>query len=144
MSVKAYNRGSQNTSRQIDAEVNRSNFTKADEIRAGRMLDKINNDMARMEAENSSLKAELEKARSAYHLRNSELVVTKDELRDVQKSNDFLTETCSSLVRALEDSRKGHSKLTAVMKIALTPEQYHSARASAADVYPELFAKEEK
>jgi hypothetical protein len=109
---------------------------------AAAVLDKMNSDMARMEADNLYLKGELERVRSSYHFLNSELTVTKDELSDVKKLNDLMEEVCCSLVRALVASRKGHSKLTAVMKTALTPEQYHSAIATAAEISPELFSRD--
>lgn len=115
-------------------------FNKPEEIRAGRILDQMNADMTRLETENASLKAELEKARSAYHRRCAELDVTKDELRAQQEANKREHEAYIACFKALCDSRKGHQKLTAVMETALTPEQYHDARARAAEAYPELFA----
>jgi predicted nucleic acid-binding Zn-ribbon protein len=141
MTNKSYNRGSNAIKQQIDAEVKQSNFNKADEIRAGRMIDRMNAEMARLESENMRLNVELEKARNAYDRRVAELMVLKDDLRDSERLGVHLTETCSSLTQSLMDSRKGHAKLTAVMKTALTPEQYHSAREVAATIYPELFSK---
>ena len=133
MSKKSYDRGT---------EVIRRSFDKPAEVRAGRILDQMNGDMERLENENATLKAELERARSAYHRRNAEAEVLKEELRAQQEANKREHEAYVSCFTALCDSRKGHTKLTAVMETALTPEQYHDARARAAEAYPELFKKE--
>jgi predicted nucleic acid-binding Zn-ribbon protein len=135
MSIKSYNRGT---------EAIRRSFDKKDEVRAGRMLDKMNADMHRLEAENANLKAELEKARSAYQRRNAEVGVLKEEVSALEASNKSEHSRYMDCVQALIDSRKGHQKLTAVMKLALTPDQYHQYRQAAAEVYPELFKQEEK
>lgn len=134
MSNKSYNRGTEVIRRDVDHKIN-----KADEVRAGRILDRMNADMERLEKENQSLKAELERARSAYHRRNAELGVLKEELCAQQEANKSQHEAYISCFKALCDERKGHQKLTAVMRLALTPEQYHEARANAAEAYPELF-----
>ena len=134
MSNKSYNRGN---------EVIRRSFDKKEEIRAGRMIDAMNADMARLQAENETLKKELERARSACQRRNAETEVLKEEIAALQDSNKSSHNLYVSLFKALVDSRKGHEKLTAVMKIALTPEQYHQYREAAAEVYPELFRKGE-
>lgn len=134
MSNKSYNRGTEVIRQSIQAD-----FTKKEEVRAGRILDKMNADMERLEKENEALKTELEKARAAYHRRCAELEVTKEELRAQQESNKREHEAYVSCFNALCDSRKGHQKLTAVMQLALSPEQYHEARANAAEAYPELF-----
>lgn len=132
MSNKAYNRGSEVISRSFDRK---------EEVRAGRILDQMNSAMERLERENESLKAELEKARGAYHRRTAELAWIKDELRQVQEAEKINHDNYVLLFTALCNEQKGHQKLTAVMKTALTPEQYHDARARAAEAYPELFSK---
>lgn len=131
MSNKSYNRGT---------EVIRRSFDRKEEVRAGRILDQMNSDMERLERENGSLKAELEKARAAYHRRNAELAALKDEFRQVREAEKINHDNYVVLYTALCDEQKGHQKLTAVMKTALTPEQYHEARARAAEAYPELFS----
>jgi predicted nucleic acid-binding Zn-ribbon protein len=130
MSNKSYNRGT---------EVIRRSFDKKEEVLAGRNLDKMNADMNRLERENENLKAELERARSGYQRRNAEVEVLKEENRTLQASNKAEHDRFMDMVQALTDSRKGHQKLTAVMKLALTPEQYHQYREAAAEIYPELF-----
>jgi predicted nucleic acid-binding Zn-ribbon protein len=133
MSIKAYNRGT---------KVVRRSFDKKEEVRAGRMIDAMNADMARLQRENEALKTELERARSAYHRRNAEVGVLKEEIATLQASNKSSHDLYISCAQALVDSRKGHQKLTAVMQTTLTPEQYHDARARAAEAYPDLFKKE--
>jgi predicted nucleic acid-binding Zn-ribbon protein len=134
MGIKAQNRGD---------EVIRRSFDKKEEIRAGRMIDAMNADMTRLQSENETLKAELERARSAYHRRNAEAEVLKEEITTLRASNKSSHDLYVSLSQALIDSRKGHQKMTAVMMTALTPEQYHDARARAAEAYPDLFQKAE-
>lgn len=134
MGIKAQNRGN---------EVIRRSFDKPAEVRAGRILDKMNADMQRLEQENEVIKAELERAKSAYHRRTAEVEVLKEEIATLTKSKKSTHDLYVACVQSLIDSRKGHQKLTAVMQTALTPEQYHDARARAAEAYPELFKKEE-
>jgi chromosome segregation ATPase len=112
---------------------------RTEEVRAGRMIDRMNADMIRLQSENEALKADLERARAAYQRRNAEVEVLKEEIRTLEASNKSTHDLYVSCAQALIDSRKGHQKLTAVMKTALTPEQYHDARARAAEAYPELF-----
>lgn len=135
MSIKAYNRGTEVIRREIDQEI-----SKADEIRAGRILDKMNADMERIEKENETLKADLARAREAYQRRCAEIAVLKEELSTANENTQAEHLRFMDCAAALDNSRKGHEKLTAVMKLALTPEQYHQYRAAAAEVYPELFS----
>jgi predicted nucleic acid-binding Zn-ribbon protein len=135
MGIKAQNRGN---------EAIRRSFDKKEEVRAGRMIDAMNADMTRLQAENETLKAELERARSAYHRRNAEVEVLKEELHTIEAAHKSAHNLFVSCAQALADTRKGHQKLTAVMMTALTPEQYHDARARAAEAYPELFQKEDQ
>lgn len=135
MSIKSNNRG--------DAVIRRS-FDKKEEVRAGRILDKMNTDMERLERENENLKAELQKARDAYQRRCAQVESIKEVLEALQIQYKAEHERFMDCAQALTNSRKGHQKLTVVMKTALTPEQYHDARARAADLYPELFAKDEQ
>lgn len=138
MSNKSYNRGTEVIRRDTDRKV----FSKREEILAGRMLDKMNADMQRLEEENAALKTELQRAKSAYQRRCAEVDVLKEEIKTVTSSEESTHALYMSCVQALTNSRKGHEKLTAVMKTALTPEQYHDARTRAADAYPELFKNE--
>jgi chromosome segregation ATPase len=142
MGKAASDRGTQVIIRHIDGDFLR------EEAGAQRMFDKLTRAGEKLEARNQELetelgaaKAELERARAAYHRRTAERDVLKEELQSAKQSADYYRQFCADMLRCLEDERRGHQKLAAVMKLALTPEQYHQYRAAAADIYPELFEK---
>ncbi len=134
MSLKSSNRGDEAIARGI-----RADFTKADEVRTGRLLDRMNADMARLEAENASLRAELERAKAAYHLRTAERNGAIEETREARREAESAHNMMMSMWATITEMRKALKKLSAIVRDNMTPEQYHEARARACETYPELF-----
>lgn len=126
--VAKYNRGSQNIRRQI-----------ADEQRGA----------ASYVAQITSEANRADRAEARLNDAREEIAALKTQLQEQQLLNDKI----ATLERQLEASRKdahewynayrqrtrGWEKLSVIVKMALSPEQYQQARQDAAYVHPKLF-----
>jgi predicted RNase H-like nuclease (RuvC/YqgF family) len=136
MGVKASNRGTQAIRNQIDAEV------KANERRFGYQFEKeiarMGDTIEKQTAEIEQLKAELDRVKNAYERRKAELAVAKDELQEANKSRDYWKALGMDFLRAFQSLEKKHRKLSAIVRLGLTPERYHELRKDIEADYPEF------
>lgn len=130
--VAKYNRGSNNIRREI-----------ADEQKG----------VASYVAQITSEANRADRAEERLNAARDEIAALKAQLHDQQA----LLDKIASLEKALQQSRKdahewntayrqrtrGWEKLSVIVKMALSPEQYQQAREDAAYAYPKLFARTE-
>lgn len=139
MGVKAENRYHDLNKRQIDAQ-----YLK-EEGRVQRMFDKLTHAGELLEEKNNQLQAEidrlsneLEHARQAYERRNAECQVLKDELAEEKANIARYRELWLSAVDGAKKIDHKHQKLSAIVRLALSPEKYHEYRRCIEEDYPEF------
>lgn len=84
--------------------------------------------IAELEAQISDLSSKLERVTLYYDLRIAERDAARIELRDAEARIAVLTETLTATRRGWQDQAAKHSKLSEIVRLALTPEQYHTYR----------------
>lgn len=130
--VAKYNRGSNNIRRQIaDENKNVASYVAqitAEANRAGLAEERLN--AARDEI--AALKAQL--------LEQQALL---DKIASLEKALQSSREDAHNWNTAYRQRTRGWEKLSVIVKMALSPEQYQQAREDAAYAHPKLFAKTE-
>ena len=123
--------------------------TKADEVRLHRQLTEAMNkaqvwvDAAEAEVKQArkdvlAMLDELERARSAYQRRTAEVEVLNEQIRKDRETIAQYRKTLARTMAGIIQERKKHTKLFEIVKLGMTPEQYHRCRGVVMEMHPEL------
>lgn len=138
MTAKAENRWNKVNRNWADIKLEESKMGRAFDrlvYNANKLEEKYNDQKTEIERLNS----ELDKARLEYQQQSAELESLKMENAELRLRIDSEKQEKLRWFAALESKKKAHNKLSAIVRLALTPEEYHTWRQSAAEIYPNLF-----
>lgn len=141
MSAKSEHRYQELNHRQIDAKL------LTEENLLERSIDRFTHEqeleIERLNAEVNRLTSELEHTKQAYQRRNAELALEKEERQTIDRQIRNQRAEIISLRKSLADTDFSWRKLSAIVRLALTPEKYHEYRTCVEQDNPEFIRPKE-
>lgn len=134
MSIKQYNRGTAKLRRDTDNQQTAHRDAKSRRPSLARELDDANLRIARMENELLVAQTALEEAQAQILELTTRSTTAEAEALAVSKKAESYHRFMMDQHHALQDSRKAHNKLSRIMRLALTPTQYHYYRQEIEDM----------
>ena len=146
MTVKAENRFKKHNreyfDRLLEEKRSQAMFRTKEERLAGKWFDQYTRDFNAISEENEQLKERVAKLEAGYKKRGVYLTVERENGKQLHAKLENEHKSALDWFRAFQAQERAHQKLSAIVRLALSPEKFHEWREVAARNYPNLFKKD--